>query len=118
MKAELGTIGVAAAGFPPEADYRTPGRGGAASATIGAANGPGLGTLGAAGCLANYRYPLPLCSIALATPYFAVRYAVDQATEGVPGEEVVASEAAIRRELTNPNIQDALQGKFLQVTAT
>ena len=94
-QAQLGTIGVVAAQVPPEVDYRTPGRGGAGGAAIGAAKGVGLGVLGAAGCVLTYGTALPACGLAVVSPYLAVRYAVDQATDGVSPDTIVASETAI-----------------------
>lgn len=89
-QAQLGTIGVVAVPVPPQIDYRTPGSGGAGGAVIGAAKGLGLGIAGAALCFLTYGYALPACGVAVATPYFAARYAVDQATEGVAADTIAA----------------------------
>ena len=94
-QAQLGTVGVVAARFAPEVDYRTPGRGGAGGAAIGTAKGVGLGVLGAAGCFLTYGTALPACGLAVVSPYLAVRYAVDQATDGVSPDTIAASETAI-----------------------
>ena len=94
-QAQLGTVGVVAVPVPPQVDYRTPGSGGAGGAVIGAAKGLGLGIGGAALCFLTYGYALPACGVAVATPYFAARYAVDQATAGVAADTIAASETAI-----------------------
>ncbi len=121
-QARLGTIGVVAARFPPEVDYRTPARGGAAGAAIGAAKGLGvglgLGALGAAVCVLSMGFALPACAAPLMTPVLTVGYAVDQATQGVSGEEVAASEGAIRTALATPTLQEALRDQVVRVAAT
>jgi hypothetical protein len=105
-KAHLGTIGVVANQVIPEIDYRVPGQGGKGGAAIGAAKGVGLGMLGAVGCAGVFAYCaqcVAACGLALATPYFAVRYAVDQATKGVPADTIDAAETAIKAVLAgNP----------------
>jgi len=98
-KAHLGTIGVVSAPVTPEVDYRTPGRGGKGGAAIGAAKGLGLGVLGAVGCLGvlgRCAECLAACGLAVATPYLTVRYAVDQATEGVAANTIEAAETAVK----------------------
>ena len=118
VQAQLGTIGVVAARFAPEVDYQTPGSGGAAGAAIGAAKGLGLGILGAAGCFLTMGRVPEACALGLATPYLAVRYAVDQATQGVSVEEVAASEAAIKTALAERTLPEALRDQVLRVAAT
>ncbi len=117
-QAQLGTIGVVAARFPPEVDYRTPGRGGAAGAAIGAAKGLGLGTLGAAVCVLSMDSALPACGAPLLTVILPVGYAVTQATQGVSGEELAASEGAIRTALATPTFQEVLRDQVVRVAAT
>lgn len=95
-QAQLGTIGVIAAPVPPEVDYRTPGRGGVGGAAIGTAKGLGLGIGGATVCFLTLGRMPDACVVAVATPYFVARYAVDQATEGVSADAIAASETAIQ----------------------
>jgi hypothetical protein len=114
-QAQLGTIGVVAVRTPPAVEYRTPGQGGAGGAAIGAVKGLGLGTLGAAGCLLTIGRAVAACVVAVATPYFTVRYAVDQASEGVSPDEVAASETAIRTVLTGATVQGDLPDAILRV---
>jgi hypothetical protein len=114
-QAQLGAIGVVAAPVPPEVDYRTPGRGGAGGAAIGAAKGVGLGVLGAAGCFLTYGYALPACGLAVVSPYLAVRYAVDQATEGVAPDTIAASETAITAVFAERIHQAAVQDEVVRV---
>ena len=95
-KEQLGTIGVVAAQFTPEVDYRTPGRGGAGGAAIGTAKGLGLGIAGAALCFVSYGYAWPACGLAIATPYLATRLAMDQARAGVAPSTIEAAESAIK----------------------
>jgi hypothetical protein len=111
-QARLGTIGVVATPVPPEVDYRSPGQGGKGGAAIGAAKGLGLGMLGAVACTGVMAYCaqcLAGCALAVATPYFAVRYAVDQATEGVTADTIDAAEAAITVVLAERNPQAVAQ---------
>jgi hypothetical protein len=115
LKTQLGTIGIVATGAPLEVDYRTPGRGGAAGAAIGAAKGLGLGTLGGAGCFLSLGQFAPACVVAAATPYFTVRYAVDQANEGVSGEAIKTGEAAITAAFADRNLQEVLREQVLRV---
>jgi hypothetical protein len=124
-QAQLGTIGVVAARFPPGVDYRTPARGGASGAAIGTAKGLGIGTLGAAGCFITSFIPMgqskevkEACFFAVATPLLAAKLAVDHATQGFSAEEVAASEAAIRTALADRPIQEALREQVLRVAAT
>ncbi len=117
-QAQLGTIGVVAARFPPEVDYRTPEEGGAAGAATGAATGLVLGTVGAAGCFITMGHAVELCLLGLATPYLAVQMAVDHVTQGVSAEEVAASEAAIRTALAERPPQEALRDQVRRVAAT
>ena len=35
------------------------------------------------------------CALVVATPYLATRYAIDQATDGVPADPIEAAETAI-----------------------
>lgn len=116
-KAYLGTIGVVAAQIPPDVEYRTPGQGGNGGAAIGAAKGVGLGVLGAAGCMLSYGYVPEACVLALATPYFAVRYAVDQATEGVVPETIAAGETAITAAFAARNPQAVVRDEVFRVAA-
>ena len=117
-QAQLGTIGVVAARFPPEVDYRTPGTGGAGGATIGAVKGLGLGILGAAGCFLSMGRAAEACVLGVATPYLAVRYSVDQATQGVSAEEVATSEAAIKTALADQTLPGALRDHVLRMAAS
>jgi len=96
-------------------DYRTPGRGGAGGAAIGAAKGVGLGVLGAAGCFLTYGTALPACGLAVVSPYLAVRYAVDQATEGVSPDTIAASETAITAVFAERIHQAAVQDEVVRV---
>jgi tetratricopeptide (TPR) repeat protein len=114
-QAQLGAIGVVAAQFTPEVDYRTPGRGGAGGAAVGVAKGVGLGVLGAAGCVLTYGTALPACGLAVVSPYLAVRYAVDQATEGVSPDTIAASETAITAVFAERSHQAAVQGEVVRV---
>ena len=114
-QAQLGAIGVVAAQFTPEVDYRTPGRGGAGGAAIGVAKGVGLGVLGAAGCVLTYGTALPACGLAVVSPYLAVRYAVDQATEGVSPDTIAASETAITAVFAERSHQAAVQDEVVRV---
>ena len=116
-QAQLGTVGVVAARFAPEVDYRTPGRGGAGGAAIGTAKGLGLGIGGAALCLMTYGYAVPACGVAVATPYFVVRYAVDQATEGVSADTITAGETAIQAVLVERVHHPVLRDALFQVAA-
>jgi hypothetical protein len=117
-QAQLGTIGVVAARFAPEVDYQTPGSGGPGGAAVGAAKGLGLGILGAAGCFLSVGLAAEACVLGVATPYLAVRYAVDQATQGVSVEEVAASEAAIKTALAERSLQEALRDQVLRAAAS
>ena len=60
----------------------------------------------------TYGYAVPACGVAVATPYFVVRYAVDQATEGVCKPTITAGETAIQAVLVervhHPVLRDAL----------
>ena len=114
-QAQLGAIGVVAAQFTPEVDYRTPGRGGAGGAAVGVAKGVGLGVLGAAGCVLTYGTALPACGLAVVSPYLAVRYAVDQATEGVSPDTIAASETAITAVFAERSHQAAVQDEVVRV---
>ena len=117
-KAHLGIIGVVAAPAPPEVDYPVPGRGGHGGAAIGAAKGLGVGMLGAVVCTGVMAYCaqcLEGCAVAAATPYFAARYAVDQATAGVPADTIVAAETAIHAVLAARNPQAVAQEALYRV---
>ena len=119
-QAQLGTIAVVAAQFTPEVDYRTPGRGGAGGAAIGTAKGVGLGVLGAVGCMGVLAYCAPCleaCAVAVGTPYFAVRYAVDQATEGVAADTIAASEAAVQAVLGARNHEAVVGAEVFRLAA-
>ncbi len=112
-QAQLGTIGVVAAPSPRQVDYRTPGRGGAGGAAIGAAKGAGAGGAGGRwlpGGLDGCGQCVAACAVAVGTPYLAVRYAVDQATEGVPAETIAASETAIQAVLAARNHEAVVRG--------
>jgi hypothetical protein len=116
-QAQLGSIGVVAVPIPPAVDYRTPGPGGAGGAVIGAAKGLGLGIGGAALCFLTYGYALPACGVAVATPYFAARYAVDQATEGVAGDTIAASETAIQAVLGARTHETVVRDEVVRLAA-
>lgn len=117
-QAQLGTIGVVMVHLRPETDYQVPGRGGAAGAFAGTAKGLGLGVLGASLCLVSLGRLPEACILALGTPYFAVRYAVDQATLGLPAEEVSASEAAIGAALAERAFAEELRDQVLRLATT
>jgi tetratricopeptide (TPR) repeat protein len=102
-------------------DYRSPGQGGKGGAAIGAAKGLGLGMLGAVVCTGVMAYCAQCvagCALAAATPYFAVRYAVDQATEGVTADTIGAAEAAIKVVLAERNPQAVAQEALYRVATT
>ena len=120
-KAHLGTIGVVSAPVTPEVDYRTPGQGGKGGAAIGAAKGLGLGVLGAVGCLGalgGCAECVVGCALAAATPYLTVRYAVDQATEGVAPDTIEAAETAIKAVLTERKHQALARDALFRVATT
>ncbi len=120
-QAQLGTIGVVAVPVPPEVDYRTPGRGGAGGAAIGVTKGVGHGMLGAVMCTGVLAYCAPCvagCAMAVVSPYLAVRYAMDQAKEGVSAETIAASEAAIQAVLGAPAHEAGVQADVLRLVAT
>ena len=116
-QAQLGTTGVVAVPVPPQIDYRTPGSGGAGGAVIGAAKGLGLGIGGAALCFLTYGYAVPACGVAVATPYFAARYAVDQATEGVAADTIAASETAIAEVLGTRTHETVVRDEVARLAA-
>jgi hypothetical protein len=53
--------------------------------------------------------------MAVATPYFAVALAMDQAKEGVASDEIKTGEAAITAALAERNLQEVLRDQFLRV---
>ena len=114
-QAQLGTIAVVAAQFTPEVDYRTPGRGGAGGAAIGTAKGMGLGALAGVVCLLTG--PPEACEVAWATPYLAVRYAVDQATVGIAADEIASGETAISAVLADRKHHAFVREQFYRLAA-
>ena len=115
IQAQLGTIGVVVAPLPPEVDYRTPGRGGAGGAAIGTAKGMGLGVLAGVVCLLTG--PSEACEVAWATPYLAVRYAVDQATVGIAADEIASGETAISAVLADRKHHASVRDQFYRLAA-
>ena len=109
VKAQLGRMALAAARYAPEIEYGIPGQGGAGGAVIGAAKGLGLGTLTAAVCFVTIGHVPEACVLALGTPYFVVRYAVDQARQGVPHEEIAPGEAAVKGTFAARDYHEALR---------
>jgi hypothetical protein len=116
-KEQLGTIGIVSARFAPEVEYRLPGQGGAGGVVAGVAKGVGLGTLGAAGCFLTMGRVPEVCVVALGTPYFAVRYAVDQGSQGVSADEIAVGEMAIRTVFAARNAQEAVRDHVLPLAA-
>jgi hypothetical protein len=119
-QAQLGTIGVVVAPAPPKVDYRTPGQGGKSGAAIGAAKGLGLGVLGAVGCLGalgGCAQCVAGCALVVATPYLATRYAIDQATEGVPADTIQAAETAITAVLAERTHQAVVRDAVSRLAA-
>jgi hypothetical protein len=58
------------------------------------------------------------CVLAVATPYFTVRYAVNQATTGVAADEIETGSAAIRRVLADATYPAALRDRLFQEAVT
>ena len=114
---QLGTIAVVAVPIPPEVAYRTPGRGGTGGAAIGTAKGLGLGIGGATLCFVTLGRALDACVVAVATPYFVARYAVDQATEGVSADTIAASETAIQAVLGARNHEAVVGAEVFRLAA-
>ena len=119
-QAQLGTIAVVATSVPPDVDYRTPGQGGKKGAAIGAAKGLGLGILGAVGCLGalgGCGQCVAGCALVVATPYLTTRYAIDQATEGVPADTIEAAETAIQAVLAARAHQAVVRDAVVRLAA-
>jgi hypothetical protein len=119
-QARLGTIGVVATPIPSEVDYRSPGQGGKGGAAIGAAKGLGLGMLGAVACLGTLGrcgQCVAGCALVVATPYLATRYAIDQATQGVPADTIAAAEIAIRAVLAERPHQAVMRDEVVRLAA-
>ena len=114
VRAQLGTVGLVTPGFQPEFDYRPPGQNGTQGALAGAGSGLLIGTLGAAGCFFSMGQLLGACALGLATPYLAVRFAVDRTERGVSGEAIEEAEGALKAALDDLSLQELLKAKILQ----
>ena len=95
-RSAFGSIGVVGATFRPAVALTAPPPlGGLGGGVKAAAAGLGLGVLGAAGCFITAGYVPVACGIALLTPYWVGRGAVEGTLRAVPASERRESKAAL-----------------------
>ncbi len=116
LRAQLGAVGIVAAGPGAPAEFKVPLRGKGAAAAAGVGTGFLVGLGGAALCFVSYGRVPEACVIGLATPYLMVEGGRQGAARGIEAEEVDRAEATLRGTLDAFRFSEALRDEVVRLS--